>query len=263
MPGCGYIIKIYQTLLLHSSRADTFSGLHYFYALLLLMSTARKRQTFDLIFVPAFTFLPSVIFSIQLLVKDTEHINYSDASSSILFALIYECAALLLLYYVLYKRNENFKDLGFSFTGRQLLTGIVLALVVFIVTYVVEWILIKTLPPTYWKYLRPKNIDFIPASFSLLFSIFLLINAFTEEAIIRAFIIRETVSLTNNKTLAVLISVLFQMSYHLYQGILPALIIALVFLMYSIYYVKTGKLTPVIIAHIIMDIIAITTIKHK
>jgi membrane protease YdiL (CAAX protease family) len=227
------------------------------------MIITQKRQIFELIFVPAFAFLPSLILSIGLLIKGTEHINYSDASSSIFFTLIYECAALSLLYYVLYKRNENFTDLGLSFTWGQLQTGIILAVAVLIVTYIVEWILIKSLPPAFWKYLHPKNTDFIPLNFSLLFSAFLLINAFTEEAIVRAFIIRETISLTNNKTAAIFISVLFQASYHLYQGILPALIVPLVFLMYSIYYVKTGKLTPVIVAHIIMDIIAVLSMKHK
>jgi membrane protease YdiL (CAAX protease family) len=226
------------------------------------MSTTRRRQIFELIFVPAFAFLPSLFYAVELFIKGTEHVNYSDVSSSILFALIYECLALSLLYYVLYKRDEGFSNLGLNFSWKQLFAGIVLAIVVYVFTYVFEWILINALPPTYLKYLHPKNTDFIPANFSLLFFVFLLINAFTEETIVRGFIIRETVSLTHSKTLAVFVSVLFQMSYHLYQGLLPALIVGFVFLVYSIYYVRTGRLAPVIIAHIIMDILAISTIKH-
>ena len=88
----------------------------------------------------------------------------------------------------------------------------------------------------------------------MLLLLFLVLNPFCEELIVRGFLMREMFSLTGSKTVAVVVSVLFQTSYHLYQGVVPALLTALIFLLFSMFYIKTGNLTSVIVAHLVMDL---------
>jgi membrane protease YdiL (CAAX protease family) len=89
---------------------------------------------------------------------------------------------------------------------------------------------------------------------SLLFAV---INPFFEELIVRAFLISEATLLTGSAGLAVILSVLLQTSYHLYQGIPNAVGDGLIFLAFSTYYAKTRRLWPVIFAHLWLDLFAV------
>lgn len=51
------------------------------------------------------------------------------------------------------------------------------------------------------------------------------------------------------------ISLLVRLSYHLYQGPLGAVYVTMFGLVLSLYYVASGKLFPVVIAHALWDII--------
>jgi membrane protease YdiL (CAAX protease family) len=220
------------------------------------MNSLKRRKVFELVFVPAFAFLPSILYSLQLFFAGSEHVSYTNQSASVEYGIFYECLSLALLYYVLRGRRETFRDLGMSLTWRDGIAGMILALIVYLFTYGFQWFLIRILPPSFYHYLHPANTDFIPAGFSGLFFVYLLLNPFREELIVRGFVMRETFSFTYNKTFTVVISVLVQTSYHLYQGLLPALILSVVFSIFSVYYVKTSRLTPVVVAHLIMDFAA-------
>ena len=84
--------------------------------------------------------------------------------------------------------------------------------------------------------------------------VFISVNPVYEEMLVRAFLITETVALAGSAGLAIAFSVLLQTSYHLYQGLPWALMGAITFLIFSIYYVKTRQIVPVIIAHFIFDL---------
>jgi membrane protease YdiL (CAAX protease family) len=55
--------------------------------------------------------------------------------------------------------------------------------------------------------------------------------------------------------LAVIVSVIVQMSYHLYQGLLSGLALTLLFTMFSIYFVRARRIVPVILAHLCLDLL--------
>ena len=80
------------------------------------------------------------------------------------------------------------------------------------------------------------------------------LNPFCEELIVRAYTITEVLSLGGTRTLAVVVSVVVQLSYHLYQGWVNVLWLAPVFLVVSIYYVRTRRIVPVILVHLAMDL---------
>jgi len=88
-------------------------------------------------------------------------------------------------------------------------------------------------------------------------TVFAFVNPFFEELIVRAYLISEVTMLTGSTTLAVVISVLLQTSYHLYQGVPNAIGLAFVFLMFSLYYVKTHRAWPIILAHMYSDVQAV------
>lgn len=64
----------------------------------------------------------------------------------------------------------------------------------------------------------------------------------------------EVVELTGSTTLAVVLSVAIQSSYHLYYGWVGALALACQFLIFSLYYARWRQALPIIIAHGFFDI---------
>ena len=60
--------------------------------------------------------------------------------------------------------------------------------------------------------------------------------------------------LTNSALLAVTASNVLQTAYHLYQGLQLALCEGALFLFFSIYYAKTNRIMPVILAHLYIDL---------
>jgi membrane protease YdiL (CAAX protease family) len=89
-----------------------------------------------------------------------------------------------------------------------------------------------------------------------------LVNPFFEEWIVRGFVIREVDALTGAAWKAVAASVLLQVAYHTYQGPLPALSLAANFLVWSVYYARTRRILPVILAHLYLDLFALLSRAH-
>lgn len=118
------------------------------------------------------------------------------------------------------------------------------------------------LPGAYASQIAAKNTGFLYDHISWALIIYILVNPFFEELIVRGFVMTEVFSLSNSRTLAIAISVGIQTLYHLYQGIFSALILAGVFLVFSIFYSRTGKLTPVIVAHLIADLGLLARMHH-
>jgi membrane protease YdiL (CAAX protease family) len=86
---------------------------------------------------------------------------------------------------------------------------------------------------------------------------FLLLNPFFEELIVRAYLMTEIRELTGSATLAVIVSATVQTSYHLYYGWKGALAMGFMFLIFSIYYARKRRITPVILAHAVLDLAAL------
>ncbi len=81
-----------------------------------------------------------------------------------------------------------------------------------------------------------------------------LLNPFFEELIVRAYLMTEVMELTGSSTLAVVLSVFVQFAYHLYYGWSGAISLAFFFLALALYYVRSRRALPVIIAHGLSDV---------
>ena len=86
---------------------------------------------------------------------------------------------------------------------------------------------------------------------------FVLINPFFEELIVRAYPMSEIMDLGGSRALAVLVSVALQVSYHLYQGAARSIAVAAIFTVFSIYFARTRRIVPVVIAHFCIDAYAL------
>ena len=83
---------------------------------------------------------------------------------------------------------------------------------------------------------------------------YILLTPFFEELIVRAYLMTEVSELTGSTALAVAASVIVQFSYHLYYGWMGAIMVSFLFLAFALYYARSRRALPVIIAHGAFDI---------
>lgn len=80
-----------------------------------------------------------------------------------------------------------------------------------------------------------------------------IVNGTYEEVFLLGFLLRGLRGY--GLSIAIGVSVLVRVLYHLYQGPLGALYVGVFGLVLSLYYVSSGKLFPVVLAHALWDII--------
>jgi membrane protease YdiL (CAAX protease family) len=160
----------------------------------------------------------------------------------------------LMLFLVLFKRQgRQLKDIGFSFHWTDLPKAIGLA----VAAFMMMWIYYLTIPYVYFLITLntfrgyPLSSTF-PASLWFIFP-FLLLNPFFEETLVRGYLMTELIDLRKSVIFAAIISLLFQTSYHLYYGVFGAVMVGCGLSIFVIYYAKTRRLMPVILAHMIWD----------
>jgi membrane protease YdiL (CAAX protease family) len=175
-----------------------------------------------------------------------------------LVGILMELGGLALLGYVLFRQGRSFANLGLGFSWKDIPRS-VLVIILGYVAFIIWWIAIGLTYRLTGHALNstPHNVDFLSSMLSVWGILFLILNPFFEELIARAYVISEIQFLTGSSTLAVLFSVLLQSSYHLYQGVIPALLTTSLFTVFSLYYVKTKRIMPVIFAHMFFDFLAL------
>lgn len=171
--------------------------------------------------------------------------------------MVQEISALLLLAYVLSRRGLSVTNLGLRWSFKDVGVGLLVAGLSY-AAYVMGSILIHIVH--YWIYgsfaSGPTGRDFFahPSAVAIPFS---LLNPFFEELIVRAYLMTEVVDLTGSSILAVALSVAVQFSYHLYYGWAGAISMSFLFLTFAVYYVRTRRALPVVVAHGFFDIYAL------
>jgi membrane protease YdiL (CAAX protease family) len=171
-----------------------------------------------------------------------------------LVGIVQEVTALLLLGCVLSRRSLRFKDLGLRWslgdvgvgllvTGSSFAAYLVGLTVVHLFHYAMYGIPAR----------GPSGSDFFahPSVAAIPFS---LLNPFFEELIVRAYLMTEVLDLTGSSTLAVALSVAVQFSYHLYYGWAGAISLSFQFLIFALYYARSRRALPIIVAHGFFDI---------
>jgi membrane protease YdiL (CAAX protease family) len=226
------------------------------------MNDRRSRQ-FLLYGVLAIGFLLSVVHSVGVLFGWL-HLHPAT-HGRLLSHVIYQLVGLLALGFALRYQGRKFKGIGFFIDPQLTEIGRALALffgVLFLQAILMAVLYVALSPSVPWLREVARHGSFDQAalfgtSANYLAVLVVFLNPFHEELLVRAFLITEVEGLYCSTTLAVTLSVALQTSYHLYQGLPAALIHIPTFLMFSWYYVRTRRILPVIIAHLIMDVLAL------
>ena len=173
------------------------------------------------------------------------------------YGLVHESTALALCAYLLHRQGRSFRNLGLS---RSRLSDLGFALSLFLGQFLLVWMMQTLLVasgmyPTAVGTVHTSQIQtMIGTRFSLGMLGFIVINAFFEELLARAYLMSELVVLTRRVGFAVVVSSLFQGFYHLYQGWQAALQATVAFFFFSLFYARTRRILPVILAHMLWDL---------
>lgn len=168
-----------------------------------------------------------------------------------------EMIALLLLGYVLSRRKLRISDLGLRWSPGELGPGALVAAVSY-GAYMLGYMVLT------WAHGRLFGSPAHGASLHSLFGyanvmmlVFSLVNPFFEELIVRAYLMTEIKELTGSWTLAALVSTVLQTAYHLYYGWTMALALGCQFLVFSMYYARTRRAMPLVVAHAVFDLVGV------
>lgn len=212
-------------------------------------------RLFEVVLICSMAFGSSLYLSIYSL-WDNDFENTPRTSYEWAIQLLREGCYLGLLWYVLSRRGQSFFDLGLKWSWKDLLWSFFLVFVgsvAYRTMYDVLWSSRLTTSNHHYLYVSVGYHLFGGGIFLATFLIQFL-NPFFEELTVRAYLMTEIKYFTNSSAWAIIISTVLQSSYHLYQGIPSALSHTGTFLIFSIYYAKTGRITPIILAHLYMDV---------
>lgn len=214
----------------------------------------RTQRWIELMLVLGVAFASSIFVSIQILMGARGSSNGGfDWADSILHELI----ALSLLGYLLNRRGIRFADLGLRWSFRDVVRGIPLAIAAYAAYYLggaaLRWIHWELIPVVGGK-ATAREVFGHATGMAI---VAMLVNPFYEELIVRAYLMTEIRELTGSWKLAILASFAVQTSYHLYYGWVEALSMGCLFLVYSVYYARTRRATPIVAAHGILDLVSL------
>jgi len=220
-------------------------------------SPADKRlRWFELSLVLIVCFAESILGSIEIL-KDGPSAVHHSSQIGYATGIVHQMAGLALLGYVLARRRIRIASLGLRWSFGDLGGGLLVAVVAYL-AYAGGLALIHLFNSA--THSPSQSAQIARAMFghpSILAIPYTIVNPFFEELIVRAYLMTEVRALTGSWILAAALSVVVQFSYHLYYGWEGAIGLSFVFLVSAIYYARTQKATPIIVAHGIFDIPAL------
>lgn len=173
-------------------------------------------------------------------------------------AMIAEAGSLAVLWYVLSGQGRTWKNIGWNFHWVDGPRALMLTFGATVASYF-TFLPIQIFVHAYsGHYLTPKSMHgLLGVGISALSIAFICLNPFFEELIVRGYLMTEIFALGGSGTLAIVISVAVQMSYHLYQGFTNGIVLATIFAVFSVYFWKTRRLAPVVLAHLCVDAYAL------
>jgi len=173
-------------------------------------------------------------------------------------ALIAELTSLLVLWFVLTEHKRAWCEIGWRPRWMDVPHGIALILASRGAARLVTLIVQASFLRYTGHYLQPRSGHGVAgAGISLFTIVFVFVNPLFEELIVRGYTMSEVMALGGSRNFAILVSVLLQMSYHVYQGLLRAIGLTAAFLVLSIYFSRERRIIPIVIAHFWSDAAAL------
>ena len=197
----------------------------------------------------------SILISLFMLCGHNYSMSPRDAFGWIV-ATVREGSMLGLLWYVLLRRGKSFHYLGLAWTWTDLGWSILLRIAGGLAfTAVYQFIYVTGLTAVSHRAASAHVGQLLFAGgISFATILFQFVNPFFEELIVRAYVMTEVKALTGSVAKAIIVSTVLQTGYHFYQGVPAALAHGATFLIWSLYYAKTNRIAPVILAHLYSDL---------
>lgn len=212
----------------------------------------------ELLLVLFVAFASSLFAAFHIYLKGFSIEGVSDAAWRIANGVIRELLALAVLLYVLFRQGRSVRDIGLSFRWLDLPISVALyggAYMALYFAYIVLYYLYFFATGHILKIWADMS-QLMGDHFSVVVIVFILINPWFEELIVRGYLMTEVLALNKNAWVAVVLSVGVQSLYHLYQGVPNVVLLAAHFLIFALYYAKTRRILPVILAHFYADAIS-------
>ena len=217
-------------------------------------ATTDSRQRWqDLAIILFVGFSPSVIAAIYLFFVPAA-VALSLTNLRYFTGIVHQIGILLLFGILFPRQGRRLSDIGFSFQWMDLLRGLGL----FAVSWIASRLFATSIAFIYygngWQLHSRDTVGISGGAWPLLFVTYSLTSPFYEEILVRGYLITELIDLSWPVWLAALTSVVFQASYHLYYGLFGALYVSIGFGISAIYFVRTRRLMPVILSHLLWNI---------
>ena len=222
----------------------------------------RRRRLLALGVVLSVSLSGFIVTSFHSLFSVTTTGDPNHGQFRLLALLITEITSLLLLWFILSGQGRSWQDIGWKPKWEDILYGIGLIIATRIANFLVNMCFQLTYRSFTGHYLQARSFhSVLDSGISALSILLILVNPFFEELIVRAYTMSEVVGLGGSRTMAILVSVLLQMSYHSYQGLLRGIGVATSFALAAIFFSQTRRIAPVIFTHFYFDAYAL--IRHS
>jgi uncharacterized protein len=168
-------------------------------------------------------------------------IEFGDAE--LLSVVIYEIFFGTIILFILRSRGWQWSDFAIYYSPGATVIGIFLAAAILAAWFVLELVMGKV----------PSE----PTASMLSVAAVSVLNPFFEEILVLGYVV-QALRKRFGLTAAVNVSLTIRLLYHLYQGPLVVIPIAVFGLMVTFTYVRLGRLWPAIVAHAILDFLALS-----
>jgi membrane protease YdiL (CAAX protease family) len=214
----------------------------------------------DLALVLSVAFAGVVLSSISLAFHRIAR-EYSNARLSL--GILQEAIALSLFLILFKRQGRRLQDIGLGFRWTDLPKSLGLLLAAF----ATMWAMTVAIPYIYFLVTLRTLASIAPASQFSTSSLWLmlpllLLNPFFEEILVRGYLMTEMIDLRKSVALAAAVSLGLQTSYHLYYGVFGATIVGCGLAVFAIYYAKSRRLMPIVLAHMLWDFTTVFSKLH-
>jgi membrane protease YdiL (CAAX protease family) len=185
---------------------------------------------------------------VMVLSPDLPWIPISDAD--LRAVVVYELVLFAVLLPFLYFRGWRLAHIGIAPSAKDTLIGVVFVFALLVIGVFVQ-IIVMSIFPGLWS--QPGDGPFAARLTVLTVVTMSAINPFFEELFVSGYVM-TTLKAHFGVSTAVNTSIALRMAYHLYQG--PSGVISILpgGLIFAYWYAYTGRLWPIIVAHIILDL---------
>ena len=232
------------------------------------IKTVRQKsilRIIELSLILLIAFANSLIYSIHTLFNPEirELFNNLHSNFDVFSTIISQIAAVGVLFYILSIRQTSLASIGLKPNSKVYwLDNLLVCVILTIAINVINQLAYACFQALYYLLTNQQFIFDPPVtSFAqgslFLWVVFVIINPFFEELIVRGYLMSELYYLTKHKSIAIIASTILQTSYHLYQGWASALYLSITFIVYSLYFAKYNKIMPIILSHLYFDLVAL------